>query len=158
MERVAAVCSGKGEHLIQPLLDEITNMEQDDALWELSSDGENAFVPTTRASPPVPASIENHEYNGGVCESTDANDTDIGVGGEGRDVAVKRGHCTDLSCEKACQVVRRAFRAAAEREITVGDGLEIWVLKRNKLHKLGIPLTDTNEFLLEKQYHALPRH
>ena len=34
-ERVTATCSGKAEHLIQPLLDDITNLEGDDALWEV---------------------------------------------------------------------------------------------------------------------------
>ena len=34
-ERVTATCSGKAEHLIQPLLDDISNLEGDDALWEV---------------------------------------------------------------------------------------------------------------------------
>lgn len=34
-ERVTATCSGKAEHLLQPMLDEISNLEVDDALWEV---------------------------------------------------------------------------------------------------------------------------
>ena len=36
-ERVTATCCGKAEHLIQPLLDEITDLEGDDALWEVKT-------------------------------------------------------------------------------------------------------------------------
>lgn len=144
MERVAAVCSGKGEHLIQPLLDEITEMERDDSLWELSSDGENAFISSAHHAPSV--------------ASNNADTQEILTQEGSLVAAVKRGHCTDLSCEKACEVVRRAFCAAAEREITVGDGLEIWVLRRNKMRDFGTAGVDTNEYILEKQVHSLPAH
>ena len=30
-------------------------------------------------------------------------------------------------------MVKKAFRAAAEREISVGDGCEIWILRKNKI-------------------------
>jgi 20S proteasome alpha/beta subunit len=35
-EKVTATCCGKAEHLIQPLLDEISDLEGDDALWEVN--------------------------------------------------------------------------------------------------------------------------
>ena len=38
----------------------------------------------------------------------------------------------NFSVEDACNLVKKAFRAASEREISVGDGLEIWVLKKNR--------------------------
>jgi len=34
-ERVTAACSGKGEQMIQPMLDEMTNMEEDLSLWQV---------------------------------------------------------------------------------------------------------------------------
>lgn len=146
MERVAAVCTGKAEHLIQPLLDEVTNMEQDDSLWELSADGENAFISSTRT-----ASARSTPKSNGSNDAIGSGDSICMVH--------KCGHCcTDLSCAQACEVVRRAFCAAAEREITVGDGLDIWVLKRNKIRDFGTPTTDSTEYILEKQHYTLPRH
>ena len=127
-ERVAAACSGKGEHLIQPILDEIANMDKDESLWELAPHGENAF------------------------QSSSVNNI---IGGDN-----PSGLCVDITSEEACKVIVRAFRAAAEREITVGDGLEIWILKKANpsIIKFGKPNVDTNAYILEKQFHSLPKH
>ena len=38
-----------------------------------------------------------------------------------------------FSVDDACNLVKKAFRAAAEREISVGDGCEIWILRKNKI-------------------------
>lgn len=87
-ERVQTSCSGKGEYLIQPILDELTDMEEDDSLWRINESGD---------------SFES------ISESS---------------------FVQSLSCEEAVKCIVRAFRAAAEREISVGDGLEVLVLRR----------------------------
>ena len=38
-----------------------------------------------------------------------------------------------FSVDDACRLIKKAFRAAAEREISVGDGCEIWILRKNKI-------------------------
>ncbi len=83
-ERVRAVCAGKGEQLMQPSLDSITNMEQDDELWRV-------------------------EGGDGVFES-------------------KTAKVVDLDVDDAIKLVLGAFRSAAEREISIGDGVEVMVI------------------------------
>jgi len=141
-ERVAAACSGEGEKMIQPILDELTNMEEDNALWEIAGEGENAFISTTISDVRQDIGTE-HE-----------SDELLGITGP------RRSHCVGLDCDKACDVVVRAFQAAAEREISVGDGLDVWILKKNKNlnSKFGTPLDDTNQYLLEKRRFTLPSH
>ena len=39
---------------------------------------------------------------------------------------------SNFSVEDACKMVKKVFRAAAEREISVGDGVEIWILRSKK--------------------------
>lgn len=87
-ERVQATCAGKGEQLIQPMLDEATKMEESLATWTIAPSGD-AFL-----SSPV-------RHNLGV--------------------------------EAACDLVVRAFRSASEREITVGDGVELLILSEKRL-------------------------
>jgi len=109
-ERVRATCAGKGEQLIQPLLDEATNMEQSPDLWSMSAEGDS-FV--TQHSP-------------------------------------IRSTASNMSVDDACKLILRAFQAAAEREITVGDGIEMWILSDNKEGTKGSTLTRRVAFL--------PRH
>jgi len=49
---------------------------------------------------------------------------------EGDDEFQAISHCTktNMTLENAVQEVVHAFRAAAEREITLGDGLDVWIL------------------------------
>ena len=49
----------------------------------------------------------------------------------------------DISLEDACQLIRNSFEAAAEREITIGDGIELCIITSN-----GIQI----------DYHKLPFH
>jgi len=86
-ERVMASCAGKGEHLIQPILDELTNMEADDELWTIAGAGENVFVST------------------------------------------QSSNFLNISIHVAIDTIVRAYRAAAEREISIGDELEIHILE-----------------------------
>jgi 20S proteasome subunit beta 6 len=92
-ERVRAVCAGKGEQLMQPALDRLTNMEEDAAPWRVTD-------------------IDD------VFEST----------GE---------KVVDLSVDEACAAVLEAYRSAAEREITVGDGVEMMVVERDTTNDGG---------------------
>ncbi len=84
-EIIRAGCKGKGEHLIQSFLDELTEMEQNDSMWELTSE----FI----------SSSEDY-------------------------------YCK-LTIRDAIALAENAFKAAAEREISIGDGLEI-IIMRNK--------------------------
>ena len=95
-ERVRAMCAGKGEQMIQPLLDSLTNMDEDSSLWELSPGGDE-FVSVAAAT-------------------TGSSSSPYCVPG--------------LSADAACDLVVRAFRSAAQREITIGDGLEVWIVRR----------------------------
>jgi 20S proteasome alpha/beta subunit len=38
--------------------------------------------------------------------------------------------CCDLSSDEAEQLIVKAFRAACEREITIGDGIELWICRQ----------------------------
>ena len=38
-----------------------------------------------------------------------------------------------FSVDDACKLIKKAFRAAAEREISVGDGCEVWILRKKKI-------------------------
>ncbi|KAJ1421123.1 nucleophile aminohydrolase [Ochromonadaceae sp. CCMP2298] len=115
-ERVRCACLGKGEKLLQPLLDELTAMERDDSMWTLAKGGQPQFV---SQGAPLPKTLSNAD---------EAGDGASGSGGglQGRLGAL----CVGLSAEQACAAVVRAFRAAAEREISVGDGLDVWLLRR----------------------------
>ncbi len=105
-DRVMAACLGKGEKMIQPLLDEITCLEEDDDLWLLSAN-EDAFTSPSKV--------------------------------------------ITLNSEEAVQLVLRAFRAAAEREISIGDGLDIWIISKAQGYDSSLPET-------RKLHFALPRH
>jgi len=87
-ERVQAVCAGKGEQLIQPMLDVVTRMEEE------------------------------------------ATDVDARMFEEDGDAAAAAVVKHDLDVDGACALVVRAFQAAAEREITVGDGVDLCIIRR----------------------------
>lgn len=83
--RVAAACCGRGQELMQPVLDQFTT--------------------------------------------------------EDRNQSVRQG-CVPLSCEEALRVMKDAFLSGAEREISIGDGVEIVVLRkghRPRVEKLKLP-------------------
>jgi len=112
-ERVRAACIGKGEQLIQPMLDEVSNMEEDGALWIMNAEGD-AFLDSQTAAAAA---------QGGRQES--AIDT--------------------LTEQQAFELVVKAFRAAAEREISIGDGVDIWLISK-----------DSKD--IKRTFVALPRH
>lgn len=105
-ERVKATCSGKGEAMILPMLDEITKMEEDLSLWE------NSFT-------------------------------------QGKFIEKEIKTFIKLSKIEAIDFARKCFLAAAERDITIGDGLDIFVLEKSNNN---IPIQ------LEKYYYDLPKH
>ena len=117
-ERVQATCAGKGEQLIQPMLDEATSMEESREIWTLAPAGDTFLSSPARH---------------------------------------------DLGIEAACDLVVRVFRSAAEREITVGDGVEIWILSDQELQDTPQEEPPTNRRHGEKHHITrrfcfLPRH
>jgi hypothetical protein len=38
----------------------------------------------------------------------------------------------DLTVDECCEVIKKVFLAAAEREISVGDGVNVWIIRCNK--------------------------
>jgi hypothetical protein len=38
----------------------------------------------------------------------------------------------DFTVDDGCQIIEKVFLAAAEREISVGDGVNIWIIRSNK--------------------------
>jgi 20S proteasome subunit beta 6 len=92
-ERVRAVCAGKGERLIQPILDEITGMEEDDTLFLFPGQPISSMLPVE----------------------------------EGRRKGLMKGK--DLNVEEACEIIVTAFKAAAEREISIGDGIDLCIIR-----------------------------
>jgi 20S proteasome alpha/beta subunit len=111
VERVQACCAGRGEKMIQPILDEVTSMESDSALWDMA---------------------------GGDCFESSSERLFL-----------------DMSVEEASQLVLRAFKAAAEREISLGDGVDIWILSSDHKNK---GCGGNHKYLLSKSFHALPKH
>jgi 20S proteasome alpha/beta subunit len=168
-ERVAAVCCGKGEHLIQPLLDEVTGMEEDLSLWELAPDGENAFLSRSLHAEVGTSDQHSGRENGGANHDTSNLDSL-----KRRPVSItKTGPYVNLALKEACDLVVRAFRAASEREITIGDGLELWVV--TKAGKAGDRVSAMTEgvsgetekdlwqrqdprYSVEKRLYTLPAH
>lgn len=112
---VVATCTGRGESMIQPMLDQITALEEDEQLWEF-------------------------------CENVKQKERGI--------------KCVDLSMERACDFVIRAFKAAAEREITIGDGIELVILHHNNNNSSNS--TDNNtlpaSYTIERLFVPLPFH
>lgn len=91
------------------MLDELTNMHEDSALWvtDMSDEPNNAFI-----------NGKNSCNQQDCFQSSSSNNK-------------RRCDFVGLSCETACKVIIRAFSAAAEREISIGDGIELWILRRN---------------------------
>lgn len=94
-ERVRCTSSGKGEHLIQPILDRlgdpVTGMD-DSALWVIEDDSDSFESPH------------------------------VGI-----------NFCEDLSIDEAKDVIVSAYRAAAEREISIGDAVEVWTITKDQI-------------------------
>lgn len=94
-ERVRCTSSGKGEHLIQPMLDRLgdrLNSLVDSSLWVFDEDSD---------------SFESPDQNPYFCDN--------------------------LSMDEARDVLVRAYRAAAEREISIGDAVEVWTITKEKI-------------------------
>ena len=161
-EQVRAFCCGRGEALIQPALDALTKLEEDPSYWGL--DTESASF------------VSNNRWESAGEIEEDGCKMDFEGGTTGERVCIK-----DLSTENALEVVVSAFRAAAEREITIGDGLHVWILYREsypercdmdvteeqskeisdqQVHFASKAATRGNRFTrnLHKLYFSLPRH
>ena len=105
-EKVKATCSGAGESMIQPSLDELTDLERDDSLWN--------FIPSEDTfDSPSPKYINSHnDYD---------SDSDI--------LSNKDIVHMNVSVNDALMLLKECYHAACEREITVGDSLEVLVLE-----------------------------
>lgn len=51
--------------------------------------------------------------------------------GNGNSLMITEGYIP-LSCEEAVRVVKDAFISGAEREISIGDGLELVIMKKGE--------------------------
>jgi len=79
---------------------------------------------------------------------------------------------TTMNVEDAVNEVVHAFRAAAEREITLGDGLDVWIFSSNDGSNdiSAVERHDNTEEMrikrynnkvttkLEKRFYSLPKH
>ena len=136
------MCVGKGEALITPFLDKLSDFESDASLWRVAS---SATVFESQSALPI---------------------------------------CVNISCADAIDITVNAFRAAAEREISIGDGIEIciirkldeqcvncddthWIIETSPTASLatGHPirrqyrsLMSPKLFSIERKYFSLPRH
>lgn len=178
-ERVRTACAGKGEKLIQPFLDEIGNLDADDSLWE-EFNSENDKASRTTFDPLFAANILQGA-------STVANAYPLEIDDGLDNIAkCKSKPYLDISEDDACKLVVRSFLAASEREISVGDGLEIWIQRyadtetntdelpllqakessdedtSGSLKRTMIPsrvgLKKRGRVMLEKKYYSLPEH
>ena len=60
---------------------------------------------------------------------------------------------TNLTKSEAIELSLRAFRAAAEREITVGDGVHIWIVSSDNRDNKSEPSVH-----IDKRFYPLPQH
>ncbi len=144
-ERLRAVCVGNGEAFLQPILDDALeravskgvksfsfSKSRLERLWQVSEDGEHFVVKS------------NNSEAQAVSPGGDVPDDLV--------VAIDR--------ERAVQIVVDVFKAAAEREISIGDGINIWVVERpSSVHKKGerehIPIS---RLPATRSYVSLPAH
>lgn len=123
-ERCKTICLGKGETLLRPFLDGLTNINDDgQALWTDKGLFDNPGL---------------------YFESTDPSSKFVGE---------------SITAEEAVTIIKRAFESAAEREISVGDGLTVLVTKRIAKSSDMTESTDARNLYETKtyQYH-LPSH
>ena len=113
-ERLRAVCVGNGEAFMQPILDDAleraiskgakpSSESSLERLWQLSEDGEHFVMHSDCAK------------TQGVFPGGDPPPDDL---------------VASIDREHAVQIVVNVFKAAAEREISVGDGIDVWVVER----------------------------
>jgi 20S proteasome alpha/beta subunit len=96
--------------MIQPLLDEVSRMEEDIGLWEF-------------------------------CKNVNGDTA---------------GCCLNITEEAACKLALDVFGAAAERHITVGDNVEILVIKCDRIGKeedTGIKVPKVRRFIIPLSRH-----
>ena len=137
-ERVRAGCVGKGEKLIQPMLDELSEVDDDLALWQL----------------PLSYQPETKKVGTQTAAGTSIN------------------YIRNLTKEKACSIIRSFFQAAAEREISIGDGLDIWIIEYPRIEDTSANQDDVSvhkqfiknmassktRHLIDKRNYKLPTH
>jgi hypothetical protein len=58
----------------------------------------------------------------------------------------------DISEEDACQLVIKSFLAASEREISIGDGLEIWIQRHVLVDETSSPMYSLSSQTVAAEY------
>lgn len=128
-ERVRAVCAGKGEQLMQPMLDELTDANKDEEMWILKGEEDVTSLGSIGMSMSMSMSTS-------MSMSVPRSQPSL-------------HHILTIDKEEAIKVIYNAFKAAAEREISVGDGLQVWVITKKK---------GTTGSQIEKRIFSLPKH
>ena len=115
-EFVDAFCCGRGEQLIQPTLDSLTNMEEGFSSW-------------------------GHDIEAGIFTSTSTSQCKKDIMDFGDDSMISDGLKNemkmnfrstigiDMTKDEAVEMVVNTFRSAAKRDITIGDELHVWVME-----------------------------
>jgi 20S proteasome subunit beta 6 len=93
-EKVQAACVGKGEKMIQPILDDCMT-PSDDEFWP------EFLSPNRKIDSNVACNHPRRLY-------------------------------VNMNQSEAYELIKNAFRAAAEREITIGDGVQVFILTRRE--------------------------
>lgn len=112
-ERVKCLCVGNGQQLLQPLLDDLgKNANSEGKAKEKESEGDE--------EPPL--------WSISVDGSTFIAHDHLNM--ENLNSVLPSSVCVDIGEEEAVSFVKEVFKAAAEREVTIGDGLVIWVIRK----------------------------
>jgi 20S proteasome alpha/beta subunit len=142
-ERTAAVCAGPAEQLIQPMLDRLVEGVEGaaaedlmDIRAEVNSSTDQNSNPAAGAAAAVNADTETdtglreaHSFD--KAKTRPSHLWQIEPAMQVFEEEDPNAHvCKGLSAAKAVRLVLRAFQAAAEREISVGDGLDVVLMRR----------------------------
>lgn len=129
MEQVGYACAGAGEKILQSLLD-CTMSESQHQLQYIS----NATVDKQSSVSVTGTSSTLWKYDAQSNSFLDPKESE-------------RRCYVNMTADEACQLVKDAFAAAAERDITIGDSVNIHLLHRpaeraaNVMRLFRIPLT-----------------
>lgn len=150
--QILPTATGEGERLIQPLLDELSNMDADDALWE--DFGPPFVAPANALELHALRNSDDCSHREGleillVKAHNDANSTKSSnftsadmltsslrattisaISSSHRPISTC--YHVDIELEDACDTIMNGFRAAAERDVSVGDGVTLWILRSRK--------------------------
>lgn len=113
-ERVKCLCVGNGQQLLQPLLDDLGKHVNSNINDQKEKEGVSDEHPPLWSISVDGSTFIAHDH----------------LKMENLDSVLPSSVCVDITEEEAVSFVKEVFEAAAEREITIGDGLVIWVIRR----------------------------